>query len=127
MVARPDIGWITSLQLELSCLSGVEWTFLAIQIESLTTALRGGEGITEAQILRIRRIAANWKKLPAHMQDFYKVASTQDPKIGSCLTIILDQERRLTGPLRGLVGKLYRDRYGCDCSYSFSLPTAHRR
>lgn len=127
MVASPDIGWITSLQLELSPLSGVQWEFLAIQIEALTTALRGGEGVSEAQILRIRKIAANWRKLPREMQTFYKEASKEDPKIGSCLTVILDQERRLTGPLRGHVGKLFRDRYGRDPSCSFSLPTTHRR
>lgn len=126
MVASPDIGWITSLQLELSCLSGVEWTFLAMQIEALATALRGGEGVTEAQILRIRKIANNWRRLPKEMRTFYKEASIEDPKIGSCLTIILDQERRLTGPLRGHAGKLFRDRYGHDPSCSFSLPI-HRR
>lgn len=123
----PSLAQVTSLNLELVSLRGLHWEFLAMQIESLTTAMRGGEGIPESQVVRLRRWARNFSSLPRELQDFYRIESQHEPKIGAVLFIVLDQEKHLVGPLRGLVGRLYRERYGHDPSFSFSLPTTLRR
>ena len=52
------------LHLELAPLAPLSaWPTLAVEISALTTALRGGEGATEAQIQRLQAWSRRWQSI----------------------------------------------------------------
>ena len=120
-----SVAQVMAILLELAPLQGLQWPILAQKIETLTNALRGIDGISQDQILQLRRWAACWQSLPMQVRDFYRSELPADP-VCAALWIVIEQQKHLSGPLRGELERRWISRYGVPPSVSLSLPISRR-
>ena len=109
---QPGPAELQSFLLELSPLAGLSWTLLQQRMSLLAGALRGEEGITERELLDLRRWCFRWQLFPKEVQAFYRAEAPAD-WVDRVLWILLDEGKEVTGSLRGVIEQHWLDRYGC--------------
>ena len=100
------------LHLELAPLAALSaWPTLAVELAALTTALRGGEGTTEAQIQRLQAWSRRWSSLHPSLRAWYATHAHTDERIGAALYHVLSAKIPRIG-VRYAATYAYRDTTG---------------
>jgi len=105
-----DAAVVCALGLELAPLKGLEWLPLAIKMEALIDALRGGAGISKADVDQLRRWAQQWAGLSPVLRKFYAEVATTPAGEAAIWRVM--EGGHLTGPLRGDLERLWLDSFG---------------
>jgi hypothetical protein len=98
----------------LAPIAGVD--FVARRVESVSDALRGGDGVSEREIGEIRLAVARWRSLSPRLRHFYAetAPTSTDARIVLWHLLIDPRPGVLTGPRTGSLYRSWRDLYGSD-------------
>ena len=89
---------VALLALELQALAPLSaWPTVAIELSALTDALRGNEGISPEQVVRLRLWSARWQRLHPRLREWYASSAHVDERIGAALFRILSGRRARIG------------------------------
>ena len=100
------------LHLELAALEPLSaWPTLAVELAALTTALRGGDGVTEAQIHRLQAWSRRWSRIHPSLATWYSQHAHTDERIGAALYHVLSAKIPRIG-VRYAATYAYRDTTG---------------
>lgn len=98
--------------LELAALEPLSaWPTLAVELSALTTALRGGNGVTEAQIQRLQVWSRRWRSIHPSLRAWYATYAHTDERIGAALYHVLSAKIPRIG-VRYAATYAYRDTTG---------------
>jgi hypothetical protein len=100
------------LHLELAPLAPLSaWPTVAVELAALTTALRGGDGVTEAQIQRLQAWSRRWSRIRPSLRAWYATHAATDNRIGAALYHVLNAKRPRIG-VAYAASYAYRDTTG---------------
>ena len=92
----PD--FVALLALELQPLAALaQWPSVAIELSALADALRGNEGISPEQVVRLRLWSARWQRLHPRLREWYASSAHTDERIGAAPYHILSGRRARIG------------------------------
>lgn len=108
-------------------LADVEW--VGKRVDAALVALRGGDGIGEAEVGELREMAARWRLLDPKLQTFYATNAPSDKVASITLWALLTQPYSpayMTGAITGHLYRLWEDQFGARPSISL-YPRLHPR
>lgn len=118
MTKTPKIGAAAiALARELQALTDLhEWRPVATRVEAVTTALRGGDGISEREVADLRAACARWPRLSSSLREFYAHHAPRDAIASIALWHLLFKPERdgISGPMRGHLRRLWSDHNGAS-------------
>ena len=90
--------------------------FVARRVESVSEALRGGEGISEREIAEVRLAVARWRVLSPRLRHFYAetAPASTDARIVLYHLLLDPRPGVLSGPRTGSLYRSWRDLFGTE-------------
>ncbi len=89
---------VALLALELQPLAALaRWATVAIALSALADALRGNDGISPEQVVRLRLWSLRWQRLHPRLREWYASSAHTDERIGAALFHILSGRRARIG------------------------------
>jgi hypothetical protein len=89
---------VALLALELQPLAALaRWDTVAVELSALADALRGNEGISPEQVVRLRLWSLRWQRLHPRLREWYASSAHTDERIGAALFHILSGRRARIG------------------------------
>ena len=96
----------------LAPLAGVD--FVDRRVEAVSSAIGGGEGVSEREVVALRLAVARWRSLSARLRDFYSATAptSEDARIVLWHLLFNPKPGVLNGPRTGSLYRAWSDLYG---------------